>query len=262
MSLIQDRVYIENPRHVYFDRETKKQLISWSRFSDIFFPKFDAKKIAPFCAGKGDYVGMTEEQVIKHWDTHGRESADHGTDVHSALETYSKTFTLPEEQIHYAPMVKSIQSCYKDYHKIFDEQILYTKYGIAGTTDKLFHVTSHKNSPFDLEDFKNLKNGLDFIPKEKVRDKWCLFPIEHLPNCNFTKYTLQLSMYAFMYEELSGRKCRKLTIRYIPLENKMEHVAVVVPYMKMEIMMMITEYIRQRDAGLLPPLDAKPAING
>jgi hypothetical protein len=247
---IQDDVYIDKDRHLYFNRKTGEQLISWSKFSDYFFPKFDAKKIAPFCAGKGDYVGMTVEQVLEKWASHGGEFAGNGTDIHSAIEDFSETGKVKEEHKQYKALAKSIEAEYKEYKKIFNEQVLYTKHGIAGTTDKWFDISNHKDSVFDLEDYKNLKNGLDYIPKEKVRQKYCNYPIQHLLNCNFTKYNLQLSMYAFMGEELTGRRCRKLTIRPIPIENKLAHYPVVVPYLKTDIVNMITEYKRIKESGV------------
>ncbi|MCC7514561.1 MAG: hypothetical protein IT212_07695 [Bacteroidia bacterium] len=250
---LEDMVYM-TPEHKYFNRETGEQLMAWSRFQELFFPSFDKKKMAAMCAGKGDYVGMTETEVIKKWEAHGTETANHGTDVHNALEHYSNTFTIKEEHKQFEPLVKSIQANYNGYNKVFSEERLWTKHGIAGTCDKVCYVTSHKDSPFDISDFKNFKNGLEYVPKEKAREKWCKFPIQHLPNCNFTKVAIQLSGYAFMKEEMSGRKCRKLTVIYIPLENKLEYVQVVVPYLRLEIIAMITEFKRMKAAGELPGL--------
>jgi hypothetical protein len=252
---MEEDVYMDD-QHRYWNRSTGEQLIAWSKFQELFFPTFDKHKMAPLCAGKGDYVGMTEAQVLHKWETHGTDTANHGTEVHNAIEHFSNTFTIKEEHKQYEPLVKSIQTQYKGYNKVFSEQRLWTKHGIAGTCDKVCYVTSHKDSPFDISDFKNFKNGLEYVPKEKAREKWCKFPIEHLPNCNFTKVAIQLSGYAFMKEERSGRKCRKLWVTYIPLENKLEYVQVTIPYLRLEIVAMITEYKRMLAAGEINPFSS------
>tara|TARA_R110000868_G_scaffold176916_3_gene414944 strand:+ start:22823 stop:24598 length:1776 start_codon:yes stop_codon:yes gene_type:complete len=41
-----------------------------------------------------------------------------------------------------------------------------------------------------------------------------LKPVEHLQNCQWSIYTLQLSIYAYMYELETGRKCRHIWIGY------------------------------------------------
>lgn len=41
-----------------------------------------------------------------------------------------------------------------------------------------------------------------------------LKPFDHLQNCQWSIYTIQLSMYAFMYELETGRKCRQIWVGY------------------------------------------------
>jgi len=41
-----------------------------------------------------------------------------------------------------------------------------------------------------------------------------LKPVEHMQNCQWSIYTLQLSIYAYMYELETGRKCRHIWIGY------------------------------------------------
>lgn len=239
--MIQNEVSLRHSDHKYFDR-SGIQYLSWSKFSDLFFPVFDPS-IAGKCAGRGKYAGMTEAMVLASWDKKRDAAAKYGTRIHDALEYYNKNFKFQPGTEDLNALVQSVFAEYKAYNKIFSEECLYTKYGVAGTCDKFFIISSSKNSSFDLEDFKtNLEKGIQFYPEDKASDKWCKYPIEHLPNCNYTRYALQLSMYAYMAEELTGRKCRKLQIRYIPPQDKLQHVVIPVPYMKKEIQSMLEEF--------------------
>lgn len=251
MSL-QTRVILRKEDHVYIDTETGNQLISWSRFIDNFFPKFD-RSIAAKCAGKGKYAGMTEADVLRAWDDKRDLASAHGTRIHDALEQYSKRFTIEPANEDLRPMVLSVMAEYRDYYQVYDEEVFaLIEEGIAGTGDKLFLLNNRKDSPFDMEDFKtNLENGIEFFPSDKTKDKFCYGPISHLPNCNYTKYALQLSMYAYMFSRYSGRPVRRLRIRYIPPEDKLQHVVIPVPYMKTDIENLIREYTRMKNSGEL-----------
>lgn len=246
--MLQNDVYLEPVSHRYFHRGTGKELISWSRFIENFFPKFDKQAISRACAGRGKYVGMSQDEVLNAWAGKAKTAADHGTRIHDALEYFGKNFKMKAGAEDLQPLVLSVFADYKGYNKIFSEVVLYLDEGIAGTCDDLFIVSSKKDSPFDLEDFKtNLDKGIEFAPADNVKEKWCLYPIDHLPNCSYTKYVLQLSMYAYMAERITGRKCRKLTLRFIPPEDKLQHIKIPVPYMKREIEDLVAEYLNMKE---------------
>lgn len=252
--MLQNDVFLEPISHRYYNRETKAEYISWSRFVDNFFPKFDKEGISKACAGRGKYVGMSQKQVLAAWEKKGKAAADYGTRIHDALEYFSKNFKMKEGCEDLEPLVLSVFAEYKGYNKIHSEMVLFLEEGIAGTCDKYFQVSASKDSPFDLEDFKtNIDKGIEFFPADNVKEKWCLYPIAHLPNCSYTKYALQLSMYAYMAERITGRKCRNLRIRFIPPEDKLQHVKIPVPYMKREIEDLIAEYQNILNGKLLVP---------
>jgi hypothetical protein len=219
--------------HRYFDIDGR-EFISWSSFVKNFEPVFDRERISKASAIKH---GRTQESVLAEWDKKRDDAASHGTRIHNALEDYSKTFQIDEVNKDLEAMMKSIMREYQEYYQCYDEECLYTNHGIAGTADKILVVSKGVNSPIDIEDFKtNLSKGIDF---ENKYGKYFSGPISHLSHCNYNKYSLQLSMYAYMLEEMLGRKVRKLRIRYIPPADKMQHVTLPVPYMKKEIEAMI-----------------------
>ena len=75
-------------------------------------------------------------------------------------------------------------------------------------------VSNRKDSKFHLSDFKCFEKGYDSL--FTIKGQSCLnAPFDHLPNNKFTKISFQLSFYAHLFEELTGRKCEKLFIDLI-----------------------------------------------
>ena len=72
-------------------------------------------------------------------------------------------------------------------------------------------IYEHSKDEFTLGDFKTNKKFRFSSPfGERL-----LAPVDHLHNCENNIYALQLSMYAYFYEQLTGKKCRKLVIFYL-----------------------------------------------
>jgi hypothetical protein len=78
---------------------------------------------------------------------------------------------------------------------------------LAGTADLIVE----NDNIFYVMDFKTNKK-FNFINKY---NEYFYEPIDYLPQCEFTTYTIQLSIYAYMYELLTGKKCGGLKIFYL-----------------------------------------------
>ena len=105
-------------------------------------------------------------------------------------------------------------------------------YELAGTADLVFN---HKNNTFTIGDFKTNK-------RFNFTSKYCetlLPPVDHLHNCEFNVYALQLSIYAYMYEKLTNTKCRGLVIFY--LEGG-KWVSVSCNYLKNDVIAILEDY--------------------
>jgi ATP-dependent exoDNAse (exonuclease V) beta subunit len=120
-----------------------------------------------------------------------------------------------------------------EYKEVLSEFKLYDHdYELAGTADLVF---CHKNNTFTIGDFKTNKK-FNFTSKYNEN---LLYPIDHLHNCEFNVYALQLSIYAYMYEKLTGNKCRGLVIFY--LENG-KWAPVSCNYLKNDVVAILSDY--------------------
>lgn len=118
---------------------------------------------------------------------------------------------------------------YTDYgYTIYSEIGAYLiDYLISGTID----ILCIRDTDFVILDWKTNRNGLQFqsgyYKKDKttkpaqltneyiLKDERMLPPLNHLPNCNGSHYTMQLSMYAKMVELILGIPCTGLGLCHI-----------------------------------------------
>lgn len=243
-TLFPMNVSLEPVAHKYYDSQGK-EYISVSKFLSMLSERFEDTPA---------FKRATSETKLI-WKAKGKAAADHGTNIHEALELYNKTGQILQSNSHLADAIRSVTDEYKDYNKTYDEICLYSnEYRIAGTTDKICALSNRKDSEVDLADFKtNISKGIYFHSDYKKR----LFaPLDHLQDCNYVKYSLQLSVYAYFFEQLTGRRVRKLFIHFIPPNDMMKHQKIPVIYMKNDVQTILEKYKNE----ILYSLDGAPQI--
>lgn len=242
--MIQSFVTLDHGTHTYTDTNGKVYT-SVSKVLDSVEDKFDEEGMSRKCAGRGNYVNMTPAQVKAQWKATAKESTDHGTRIHNAIEDYSKSFELDEKRSDLLPLVKSIAEMHSGYVRTYDECTLYhPEYFIAGTTDRLLQPTS-RSGYLDICDWKtNVKKGIYYFSDY---GKYKKFPVEHLSDCNYNRYALQMSMYGIMTEILTGKKIRALNIVYIPPDDFMKYKVIPCPYMKSDALSIMKHFVSERD---------------
>lgn len=204
-------VILEPISHVYKNKQGDKYL-SVSALLSMLSEPFAKDTIAGFVAKSR---GVSKEVVIAEWDKKRDDAAAHGTRIHNCLETYSDFKKVADEDKELEEMAKFVNSTYSKYNKCHNEVTLYSdKYRIAGTTDKICVISKTENCDVDIADFKtNLSKPIQYFSEYK---KTLYEPLNHLQDCNFIKYSIQLALYAYMFEELTGRRVRQLYIHMIP----------------------------------------------
>ena len=206
-NLFPNEVYLEPIEHKYFDSEGN-QYISFSALYGKLVKKFDAVGISKLVSKHGDKSAI---EVRQGWE----QTAINGTRADKALETYAQTATISESDQDLKQLVPDVLSKYKIYNKTFEQGTPYSKeYRVAGSWDKLSLVSNRKDSKFVLSDFKCFEKGYDSLFTVSGQP-FLNAPFEHLSNTKFTKISLQLSFYAHLFEELTGRKCERLFIDLI-----------------------------------------------
>jgi hypothetical protein len=258
-----NEVYLEPKSHRYFNR-SGDEYTSISKFRAQFKEPFN-KSVAYACAGKGDYIDMTAEQVLQHWEDYGNERADVGTRIHEAIELFFDTATTKPEDAHFRPFLLNIVSQYKGYWRTYNEVIVHDdEHMLAGTMDKPLVTTSHKNSIIDITDWKTNIKGIhqkDLDKHGKPKNKYMLHCLDHLMDSKYNDYAIQLSIYAYILQKQTGRRIGQLNIHYINPENPLINYKIPVPYMKLEVEAMFKFNKEKPVAGIITqPIIKKKSV--
>lgn len=192
--------------HKYFNEEGV-EYISGTTFLHKFQKPFDKEK---FSTLKAKQLNVTKEAVLAMWDETAKKACEYGTSIHLVMENYiNKKPKLEEYENLYNSFNEIVSDDFKRASGVHSEKILWTdKYRIAGTADL---IIEHNDKEFSIGDFKTNKS-IDFASKYGDR---LLSPIEHLSDCNYNIYSLQMSLYAYMFSQLTGKKCRKVFLMYL-----------------------------------------------
>lgn len=257
-NLFPNEVYLEPVKHRYYDSKGN-EYISFSKLYGKLVDKFDAEGIARNIARNSD---KTKEEILAEWQS----KTDSGTRIDKALELYAQTATILDSDEDLKQLVPLVLEKYKIYNKTYEQGVPYSKkYRVAGSWDKLSIITNRKDSSFVLSDFKCFEKGFDSLFKISGK-KTLNAPFEHLPNNKYTKISFQLSYYAHLVEELTGRKCERLFIDLIvptvDAEGKVisfTNQVVPIMYMKTDVKIML-DVFKQDILDMLDNTITVPAV--
>lgn len=223
-------VIFDEKEHRYTNSVTGENYISVTTLLSKFKPKFDIDAQAARYAQR---EGLLVEDVKQYWKDLNRISTDRGTAIHAALESYLKENKYDASQRELLDYIKKQLRQHSEYNLISEEKMWNDEFKIAGTADIVLEETNF----FKIWDLKTNKK-FRFTNNFKS-DTFLLEPVEHLTNCEYSNYCLQLSLYAFMKEQLTGKKCIELKIVYLktdPLTNMSIVEEYFLPYLKTDIL--------------------------
>ena len=224
-------VTFDEKKHIYIDTESGKQLTSATTLIGKYKPPFDKQGNAAKVAAR---EGVSVDFVLETWHEAMTSACDYGTMIHKVMEDYlADDIKDPQHQ--------SFYDSYQKWDHIFNkfplltcEKMLYSiEENIAGTGDLIYENPTH----FYVGDYKTNK-AFRFINEF---NEYFKAPLEHLGVCEFNTYALQLSLYAYMYERSSGKKCAGLVIFY---RNKVDNTwyPIRLNYLKMEVKAMVEDF--------------------
>ena len=191
-------------KHVYKVGRTK--LDSVTEFVHSFFSKFDAKKKAKELAEVFKAKGIKAMSTQKYWLNSWKANAAHGTLVHRQVEDFILQLqdrTLVEAKTMQALAYLDVQQ----YHSLHPEVRIYSEdLRLAGTID----LIAIKGSEVTIVDWKTSKEirTTEFVPNINPVTKG-------FADCNYTHYTLQLAVYAYILKKEYGMAIDRLHLVHL-----------------------------------------------
>jgi hypothetical protein len=221
--------------HSYKNEFTGEVYTSASATLGKFKKPFEADIIAERVARKRK---CTVAEVKAEWKQTNDFSKTYGTEIHSIIERYNKTGTYDIEHVDMVQAYIDLDLIDSKRDNLLVEQQVYNhEHKIAGTADIIRVEEKGGFSVFDL------KTNKKFNMYSQYND-YLLSPVDHLPACEYSNYALQLSLYAFMYQGITGRKVNQLGVIYYDREA-VKFIHYPVNYMKHEIVSML-DYIKNK----------------
>lgn len=219
--------------HVYRNPFTLQEYISTTKLISKFKKPFNLEEISKRIADK---EGVTQEEIKAKWKKLNDESKVYGQKIHSAIEEYNKTKTVSEEHEDVIEAYKNLKIIDEKDNLLVEEKIYNHIFKVAGTADIIRLEDGGGFSVFDIKTNKkfNLFNQYS---------EYLLHPVSHLTACEFTTYSLQLSLYAYMYQGMTGRNINQLGVFYYDrIKEKFEYYPVI--YLKNDINLILDYYAK------------------
>lgn len=214
-----------------------KSVTTWNH---SHFPHFDADKIISNMMNspkwpENKYYGQTPEQIKALWKANGAEAATAGTKMHYDIECFYNECPRENDSVEYS-YFKDFQEDHKDKVAYRTEWMIYDEtLRLAGSIDMTY---VNDDGTIDIYDWKRCRNIKKSNPFESATTK-C---IEHLPNCNFWHYALQLNTYKTILETHYGKKIRDMYLVCLHPENKNKsYIKYAVPTLESEIKDLFSE---------------------
>jgi len=199
-------IVFDEESHTYTNTDTQRKYISVTTLLGKYKKQFDSDTHSKRVAER---EGVPQEMVLETWKAETKKATDRGTKIHKLMEGFVKYGeTNPEYNYLYRSYDTLVQREI-GYHKGVqsEKSLVLHDYEVAGTADLIYN----RKDDFIIGDFKTNKK----YRFNSAFNDYFLEPINHLQYCEFNSYSLQLSLYSFMYEQETGKKCGGIVTFYL-----------------------------------------------
>lgn len=151
-----------------------------------------------------------QEGILEEWDKANKESCERGTKIHAELENqyYNKSKDISLKKFGLGGKFECKQG-YTDLdleNGVYPEYLIYyqSEDGVLKVAGQIDLLIKNGNDIY-IVDYKtnkkiDQKSGFDTTTK---RNATMLYPLNNLMDCNYMHYTMQLSTYAYMLQQLN-----------------------------------------------------------
>lgn len=193
----------------------KKNLIQSKKFNTSLLNTYNIQL---------DEFLLKKNEIQEAWLKKSQEACERGKEIHSLLETGSPelkklgiggSINFIKENI----INPEINGVYCELPLIYKDPL--NRFELKGIAD-LVIIENFNVIIVDYKTGSEIKKGSYFNQALKKRQTM-QYPLNHIQDCNFWHYTLQLSFYAWMLQKIDPRlKIKQLIILHIDHKNK-EH---------------------------------------
>ena len=212
--------------------------------------KFDKEILGTYGISELDF-NKTQQGILDEWDKTNRESCERGTKIHAAIEKSMYDMGANVSLKKFGVGGKFV--CDKGRTLLDLENGVYPEYLISNTSeDNLLRLAGQIDLLvkegnniiiMDWKTNKEIKTKSGFDTKTKSTAKM-LYPLGNLDDCNYYHYTLQLSTYAWMIQQINPNFIIKDLIM-VHFDHNNKQTVYHLDYLKDEVERMLSHYKKQ-----------------
>lgn len=212
------------PTHTYTIKGSSEGIISGTGFLHQFFGHFDAKATIKKMMSSpkwpsSPYYGMKADEIEKMWSDKGKDASTAGTAMHLAIEQFlNGAEDIIVDSVKQTPewnyFMNFWRDCGDDLEPYRTEWEVWSEdHLLCGSIDMVFRRKS--DGKFLIYDWKRSR-------EIKTSNQWQkgLPPLEHLDDCNYWHYTLQLNVYRWILENLYNMEIADMYLVICHPDNK------------------------------------------
>lgn len=229
-----ERCIFDEKPHVYYVDGQNDNISVTTLIHNHLFPHFDSDKIINNMMksknwSNSKYYRMNKQDIKDMWEQNKNESASQGTFLHLCIEHYYNQQIIENNSIEYQYFLKFQNDIgkhlipYRTEWIVFDEEVK-----LCGSIDMIFKQTEEDNTNLIIYDWKRTKKINEYSNETGYE------PLQHLPNCNFWHYSLQLNIYKRILEKKYDKKIIDMYLLILHPDNQ-NYIRKKVPVMTDEI---------------------------
>lgn len=242
-------ITFDEAKHVYYDSfNPLETYVSATQFIHTFSQPFDKLSVSEYIAKRD---GLTQEEVLKRWERKANIACEFGHKVHETVENFIKN-KITLDDIFYLKfdlnpdMTSSLRNVVRTAINYVIK--IQEKFDILGVEKIVFDKSSHIAGTIDLlTQHKQTKDIciFDWKTNDEIRmdNRYqnMLYPVDYLPDCNYSHYSLQLSLYQYLLKKGGYIPKSSTFFRYLIHINKNNKSSVIkIPDLTNDIINMIS----------------------
>lgn len=230
---IKNHISFNFEKHIYKNKNTGDIYTSVTKLISKYTPYFDADKISYFVAKK---QGVDQQVILDQWAKKRDKACDKGTLIHKVIEDFLNLNLVTDG---YENLLINLEIGFSNLNPTCEDIVYNDTVKIAGQID-MYYIA---NDLIHIVDWKTN----EAIKTVGYNDQKLLGPMDHLPNCEFSKYSLQLSIYALLLSKMLNKKVGSLKIIHI-VEDQLNSIKV--PFLEAESKLILNNHYLLLDKRL------------
>lgn len=216
----------------------KETLLSTKRWTDDMIEKLHLDPII---------FDKTRKEIQKGYDDERNKSCERGTKIHSNFE---EMYYTSEKQDLKKFGLGGVFTCKKGYYELDLEKGVYPEFLVSlKSSDGILRVAGQidllikDGNDIIIADYKTNKEikKHSYFDKNKFNRIMMKYPLNNIEDCNFYHYSLQLSTYAYLLQQIKPElNIKKLMLIHIDHDDKITEYTV--DYLKNDVERMLKHY--------------------